>query len=184
MPRSGTSIPNLSWNWKPLRKSVDITDTKDEDKVRIHRSNSQKRHICPLDEISADSYQTICLGNMSTSALRNPFYNTITTSQTQHWLRLEEAILELFERSGPVLLRAGTLIGIHEHVRHLLDSNIGSFVYDRYNSHMLKKGMTILRERLNLMPNIIDGLCDIWTQFYSNILPNLDSILFRVKAKV
>ncbi|CAG2101430.1 unnamed protein product [Medioppia subpectinata] len=178
--KSGTSIPNLSWNWKPFTKSVETADIS-EDKVRTHRSNSQKRQNNPLDEISEDSYKTICLGDMST--MKSPMYHNITLSQTQHWMRLEEAILEIFERSGPLLLRSGSLVSIHEHVRHLLDSNIGSFVYDRYNRHILKKGMAILRQKLVLKANLIDGLCDIWVQFYSNILPALDSILYRVKAK-
>ncbi len=119
--------------------------------------------------------------------------------------------MELFNKSGEVLLPSGVLATIHQHVRNLLDSNIGSFVYDRYKvgiifrprkrfhfykknnilvlvsyfffqSRMLCRGMSILKDRINANQDFIEGLGEIWDYFFSTILPALDCILFRVKV--
>jgi hypothetical protein len=59
--------------------------------------------------------------------------------------------VELFTKSGEVLLPNGALATIHQHVRNLLDSNIGSFVYDRYkvciiSKKFLKKTLQFLKK--------------------------------------
>lgn len=177
MPRKGTSIPNFSLNWKPLRKTLDNNST-DEYKDLIRSTGVQRRPFNKDIEVNSECYQTICLGNISQTQFKSSI-----SSQSRDWNGLEKAILDVFKESGQVLLRTTSLAAIHENVRSLLDSNIGSFVYDRYKSQMLKKGMALLRDKINSCDYFMEGLSEHWTQFYSNILPALDCILFRVKAK-
>ena len=202
MPRKSTSIPNFSLNWKPLRKSLETSDSNKRKSsapspvigvgsaatspltVRgdtvCHSTATQRRPFNTDLETSTDAYQTICngyIGNIS------QFKSLMSSKSSNDWLSLEKVILDVFNETGQVLLGAGTLATVHENVRNLLESNIGSFVYDRYQSQMLKKGMALIRDRVTDGYDLIDSLCDNWRQFYSNILPALDCILFRVKAK-
>ncbi|XP_054159470.1 proline-rich protein 5-like [Oppia nitens] len=190
MSKNKTSLSNIK-NWRHLRKSVDATNTSvdstannnnnnssNEVKARTQRSNSQKRlTFSPFEDISPEYNRTICLGNISVVS------SGVSISQAHDWLGLENTVIQVFEGSGVVLLNANQLSDVHRNVKNLLDSNIGSFVYDRYKSQMLKKGMTLLKERVNLMTNLMDGLSNIWIHFYTNILPTLDAILYRVKPK-
>ena len=180
-PRKGTSIPNSSLNWKPLRKLLDSTDLRSNNSVKEVRSSSvQRRSIHSSADLSHShsNYQTICLGDVNQTQFKSSI-----SSQSQDWIGVENAVLEVFQESGAILLRSDTLANVHENVRNLLESNIGSFVYDRFKSQMLKKGMAILRDKINGSHHFMDGLCQLWSQFFSNILPALDCILFRVKSK-
>lgn len=206
MPKKSSSIPNFSVNWKPLRKSLETSDSYKRkssapapigtasslgsvssgpdalQRDAVCRSTAIQRRAFNADlDMSTDAYQTICngyIGNIS------QFKSLMSSSKSSNdWLSLEKVILDVFNETGQVMLGAGTLAAVHENVRNLLDSNIGSFVYDRYQSQMLKKGMAVIRDRVLNGYDLITCLCDNWQQFYSNILPALDCILFRVKAK-
>lgn len=165
-------VKNLSWNWNLFGK-----DGVEDNEIKVRRTSSQRPPNGPPSDFSTGSYHTICVGNIA------QFKSTISSNQTQDWLSLENSIVELFNKSGEVLIPNGALVHIHQHVRNLLDSNIGSFVYDRYKSQMLRKGMSILKNKITQNIDFIEGLGETWIYFFSSILPALDCILFRVKAK-
>ncbi len=73
--------------------------------------------------------------------------------------------MELFNKSGEVLLPSGELATIHQHVRNLLDSNIGSFVYDRYKVCIIFRA----RKRFNFYKK-------------NNILVLMSRIIFRAEC--
>lgn len=51
------------------------------------------------------------------------------------YFSLESSIVDLFNNCENTFLPTGSLAQLHKHVSKLLDSSIGSFVYDRFKVH-------------------------------------------------
>jgi hypothetical protein len=61
----------------------------------------------------------------------------------------------------------------------LLETEVGQFISDSYQDHILKKCMIILRHDLRGLKGaeLLEKLAEVWTQFFTQILPTLEMIL-------
>ncbi|KAI1301641.1 Proline-rich protein 5-like [Halotydeus destructor] len=132
--------------------------------------------------------------NRSLSVLLTPEFNSFLENESQtlglqssrkKWHSLERGMLGLFEKTNIPLLEPGQLKQMHENVRKVLDSKLGPFLYDSYKTKILPQGMERLRTRLgsNDEKNLLSVLVQIWRFYFTEIMPTLDAILYRVKCK-
>ena len=96
------------------------------------------------------------------------------------WKSLITSILYLFNKKK---LRRLELDILHEKVRNVCNSDrIGPFIVEYYQDSILKKGMIVLRENIKEKKGseLLEWLADVWTQFYTNILPTILAIFYPI----
>jgi len=98
------------------------------------------------------------------------------------WNSLIKSILYLFNKKKLLRLELDIL---HEKVRNVCNSKIGPFIVEYYQDSILKKGMIVLRENIKEKKGneLLERLADVWTQFYTNILPTLLAIFYPIQGQ-
>ncbi|KAL5487403.1 hypothetical protein EMCRGX_G019997 [Ephydatia muelleri] len=76
------------------------------------------------------------------------------------------------------------LSGLNEKLSNLVKSEVGQFIGELYEEH-LKKCMIILRQDLMEQSGtiLLEKLSDIWSQFYTSILPTLQVIFAPIQLR-
>lgn len=99
-----------------------------------------------------------------------PQTKSIDAFRDDDWKSLINSILYLFHKKKLLKLELDIL---HEKVRNVCNSKIGSNIVKYYQDSILKKGMIVLRENIKEKKGgeLLERLADVWTQFYTNILP-------------
>ncbi|XP_075044430.1 proline-rich protein 5-like isoform X2 [Mixophyes fleayi] len=69
--------------------------------------------------------------------------------------------------------------------RHLLKSELGSFITDYFQNQLLSKGMAFMEEKVKLYEgeNRIMILSELWDHFFTEILPTLQAIFYPVQGQ-
>lgn len=99
------------------------------------------------------------------------------------WNSLIKSILILFNKKKLLRLELDIL---HEKVRNVCNSSkIGPCIVEYYQDSILKKGMIVLRETIKEKKGseLLERLADVWTQFYTNILPTLLAIFYPIHGQ-
>lgn len=105
-----------------------------------------------------------------------------TVVRDDDWNSLVKSILYLFNKKKLFKVELDVL---HEKVRNVMNSKIGSNIVEHYKDFMLKKGMIVLREAIKERRgnDLLEKLADVWTQFYTNILPTLLAIFYPIHGQ-
>ena len=98
------------------------------------------------------------------------------------WNSLIKSILYLFNKKKLVRLELDIL---HEKLRNVCNSKIGPFIVEYYQDSILKKGMIVLRENIREKKGneLLERLAEVWSQFYTNILPTLLAIFYPIHGQ-
>lgn len=105
--------------------------------------------------------------------------------QKLEWESISGAVNRLFElKRYPEL--AHRLHELNEKVRAISKSELGQFIGEYYLDHILAPCMEKLGSELagETGAGLVSKLTDIWTQFYTSILPTLLAIFASVQVSV
>jgi hypothetical protein len=102
----------------------------------------------------------------------------LNSIKNEDWKNVQSAITKLFQMRKLTEL-SQDLPGLHERLNKLLETEVGQFISDSYQDHILKKCMIILRHDLRGLKGaeLLEKLSEVWTQFFTQILPTLEMIL-------
>ena len=80
---------------------------------------------------------------------------------------------------------AAKLPVLNDKLSQLSHSEVGPFLGEFYQNHVLKKCMIILRQELveEKGETLIKKLATVWSQFYTSILPTLQAIFAPVQVE-
>lgn len=99
------------------------------------------------------------------------------------WKSIQDAVTKLFQMKKYPDLSA-ELSQLNEKLSNLLKSDVGQFIGELYEEH-LKKCTIILRQELleESGATLLEKLSDVWSQFYTSILPTLQVIFAPVQLR-
>ncbi|XP_046556197.1 proline-rich protein 5-like isoform X2 [Haliotis rubra] len=94
---------------------------------------------------------------------------------------IQAAIVQLFQRKK---LKENELGILQENVRYLAGTEAGPLILDYYKDQLLKKGMVIMRESIknDRGTDLMKKLGETWDYFYTEILPDLQAVLYPLKT--
>ncbi|XP_043938767.1 proline-rich protein 5-like [Protopterus annectens] len=103
-------------------------------------------------------------------------------SSNSAWNSVQTAVIKVFQ--GRELL-SNELYTLNENIRHLLKSELGSFITDYFQNQLLAKGLMLLKEKAILCEgdSRIGILSEIWDNFFTEILPTLQAIFYPVQGQ-
>ncbi|XP_056383875.1 proline-rich protein 5-like isoform X6 [Hyla sarda] len=98
------------------------------------------------------------------------------------WNSVQSAVINVFKGGG---LQANELYSLNENVRHLLKSELGSFITDYFQNQLLAKGLAFMEEKVRLYEgeNRVLILSELWDRFFTEILPTLQAIFYPVQGQ-
>lgn len=102
-----------------------------------------------------------------------------------NWLSLLGSITKLFQlRKMPDIVRE--LPELNVKITKFSKSDIGPFLGEYYQDQILKKCMIILREDIREESGnvLLKKLAEVWTQFFTSILPTLQAIFATVEHQI
>ncbi|XP_075423667.1 proline-rich protein 5-like [Ascaphus truei] len=124
---------------------------------------------------------------MSSPALSDlpRFYATrqaVQLSSSTMWNSVQTAVINVFKGGG---LQANELYSLNEGVRHLLKSELGSFVTDYFQNQLLVKGLIVMEDKIKLYEggDRLGILAELWDHFFTEILPTLQAIFYPVQGQ-
>ncbi|XP_053305573.1 proline-rich protein 5-like [Spea bombifrons] len=124
---------------------------------------------------------------MSSPALSDlpRFYANRQTAQLNSstvWNSVQTAVINVFKGGG---LQANELYSLNESVRHLLKSELGSFITDYFQNQLLSKGLVLMEEKVKLYEgeNRVAIISELWDHFFTEILPTLQAIFYPVQGQ-
>ncbi|CAH2325781.1 proline-rich 5-like isoform X1 [Pelobates cultripes] len=124
---------------------------------------------------------------MSSPALSDlpRFYANRQTAQLNSstvWNSVQSAVINVFKGGG---LQSNELYSLNESVRHLLKSELGSFITEYFQNQLLSKGLVLMEEKVKLYEgeNRIAIISELWDHFFTEILPTLQAIFYPVQGQ-
>ncbi|XP_073514242.1 proline-rich protein 5-like isoform X1 [Phyllobates terribilis] len=98
------------------------------------------------------------------------------------WNSVQNAVINVFKGGG---LQANELYSLNENIRHLLKSELGSFITDYFQNQLLSKGLAFMEEKVKLYEgeNRVLILSELWDHFFTEILPTLQAIFYPVQGQ-
>uniref|UniRef100_A0A8C5MQA9 Low density lipoprotein receptor class A domain containing 3 n=1 Tax=Leptobrachium leishanense TaxID=445787 RepID=A0A8C5MQA9_9ANUR len=124
---------------------------------------------------------------MSSPALSDlpRFYASRQTTQLNSstvWNSVQTAVINVFKGGG---LQPNELYSLNESVRHLLKSELGSFITEYFQNQLLSKGLVLMEEKVKLYEgeNRIAIISELWDHFFTEILPTLQAIFYPVQGQ-
>ncbi|KAM4722193.1 proline-rich protein 5-like [Rhinophrynus dorsalis] len=106
----------------------------------------------------------------------------VQLSSSTMWNSVQTAVINVFRGGG---LQPNELYSLNESVRHLLKSELGSFITDYFQNQLLSKGLAFMEEKVKLYEgeNRIAILSELWDHFFTEILPTLQAIFYPVQGQ-
>lgn len=103
-------------------------------------------------------------------------------SSNSAWNSVQTAVLKVFQEGE---LLNNELYTLNENIRHLLKSELGSFITDYFQNQLLAKGLLLLKEKVIHCEgdSRIVILSEIWDHFFTEILPTLQAIFYPVQGQ-
>ncbi|XP_007903018.1 proline-rich protein 5-like [Callorhinchus milii] len=98
------------------------------------------------------------------------------------WNSVQKAVIKVFQGGS---LQDNELFSLNENIRQLLKSELGPFITDYFQNHLLSKGLSILEERVqgNEGERLLEALTENWDNFFTEILPTLQAIFYPVQGQ-
>ncbi|XP_063802357.1 proline-rich protein 5-like [Pseudophryne corroboree] len=106
----------------------------------------------------------------------------IQLNSSAMWNSVQSAVINVFKGGG---LQDNELYSLNESVRHLLKSELGSFITDYFQNQLLSKGLAFMEEKVKLYEgeNRVMILSELWDHFFTEILPTLQAIFYPVQGQ-
>ncbi|XP_078000362.1 proline-rich protein 5-like [Glandiceps talaboti] len=158
---NGVETPELG---RPRRKSAAVST------MPQHSDIGRRRSLLPSLESSVSHF----LSSQKTIRIHG--------LADEEWQGLLYSITAVFEHRK---IEPTDLYELHQKIRIVLKSEISTFLGEYYNTHLLKKGMHFLREEVHRKADgcgMIIALSDMWVDFFSTMLPQLQAILNPVQT--
>lgn len=98
------------------------------------------------------------------------------------WNSVHKAVIKVFQGGS---LQDNELYSLNENIRQLLKSELGPFITDYFQNHLLSKGLILMEEKMRVCEgeNILEVLTRIWDNFFTEILPMLQAIFHPVQGQ-
>ncbi|XP_059831450.1 proline-rich protein 5-like isoform X1 [Hypanus sabinus] len=98
------------------------------------------------------------------------------------WNSVHKAVIKVFQGGS---LQDNELYSLNENIRQLLKSELGPFITDYFQNHLLSKGLILMEEKMRVCEgeNLLEALTRIWDHFFTEILPMLQAIFYPVQGK-
>ncbi|KAM4617973.1 proline-rich protein 5-like isoform 1-T3 [Discoglossus pictus] len=103
-------------------------------------------------------------------------------SSSAMWNSVQTAVINVFKGGG---LQANELHSLNESVRHLLKSELGSFITEYFQNQLLTRGLAFMEEKVKLYEgeNRMAIISEVWDHFFTEILPTLQAIFYPVQGQ-
>ncbi|XP_072128329.1 proline-rich protein 5-like isoform X2 [Mobula birostris] len=97
------------------------------------------------------------------------------------WNSVHKAVIKVFQGGS---LQDNELYYLNENIRQLLKSELGPFITDYFQNHLLSKGLILMEEKMRVCEgeNLLEALTRIWDHFFTEILPMLQAIFYPVQG--
>ncbi|XP_072905272.1 proline-rich protein 5-like isoform X2 [Hemitrygon akajei] len=97
------------------------------------------------------------------------------------WNSVHKAVIKVFQGGS---LQDNELYSLNENIRQLLKSELGPFITDYFQNHLLSKGLILMEEKMRVCEgeNLLEALTRIWDHFFTEILPMLQAIFYPVQG--
>ncbi|KAG9468628.1 hypothetical protein GDO78_022296 [Eleutherodactylus coqui] len=107
---------------------------------------------------------------------------SVQLNSSAMWNSVQNAVINVFKGGG---LQANELYSLNENIRHLLKSELGSFITDYFQNQLLAKGLAFMEEKIKLYEgeNRVLILSELWDHFFTEILPTLQAIFYPVQGQ-
>ncbi|XP_071975140.1 proline-rich protein 5-like [Engystomops pustulosus] len=107
---------------------------------------------------------------------------SVQLNSSAMWNSVQNAVINVFKGGG---LQANELYSLNENIRHLLKSELGSFITDYFQNQLLSKGLALMEEKVKLYEgeNRVLILSELWDHFFMEILPTLQAIFYPVQGQ-
>jgi len=105
------------------------------------------------------------------------------STKTEEWVSIQMAIINLFQGQE---METNELAYLHKQVSVILHSNARHFLFEYYQTQLLRQGMAVLNAHISKEKDLMkmfQTLEETWEHFFANTLPMLQSIMFAVKCK-
>ncbi|XP_067902058.1 proline-rich protein 5-like isoform X5 [Heterodontus francisci] len=98
------------------------------------------------------------------------------------WNSVHKAVIKVFQGGS---LQDNELYSLNENIRQLLKSELGPFITDYFQNHLLSKGLILLEEKVRVCEgeNLLEALTRSWDHFFTEILPMLQAIFYPVQGQ-
>ncbi|KAL4622660.1 proline-rich protein 5-like [Arapaima gigas] len=141
-----------------------------------------------------------CVGQQAMGSLRRPrprfmsspvltdlprFYASAPSLQLSNasvWNSVQSAVIKVFQGGG---LQTNELFTLNESIRWLLKTELGSFIAEYFQNQLLNKGLVYILEKIQLYEgeSQLLILSEMWTRFFTEILPTLQAIFYPVQGQ-
>ncbi|XP_053576494.1 proline-rich protein 5-like [Bombina bombina] len=107
---------------------------------------------------------------------------TVQPSSSAMWNSVQTAVINVFKGGG---LQANELYSLNEFIRHLLKSELGSFITEYFQNQLLTRGLSFMEEKVKLYEdeNRIAIIAELWDHFFTEILPTIQAIFYPVQGQ-
>ncbi|XP_072374957.1 proline-rich protein 5-like isoform X1 [Scyliorhinus torazame] len=98
------------------------------------------------------------------------------------WNSVHKAVIKVFQGGS---LQDNELYCLNENIRQLLKSELGPFITDYFQNHLLSKGLILMEEKVRVCEgeNLLEALTRSWDNFFTEILPMLQAIFYPVQGQ-
>ncbi|XP_072447899.1 proline-rich protein 5-like [Chiloscyllium punctatum] len=98
------------------------------------------------------------------------------------WNSVHKAVIRVFQGGS---LQDNELFSLNENIRQLLKSELGPFITDYFQNHLLSKGLVLMEEKVRVCEgeNLLEALTNSWDNFFTEILPMLQAIFYPVQGQ-
>ncbi|XP_018621092.1 proline-rich protein 5-like [Scleropages formosus] len=107
---------------------------------------------------------------------------SLQLSNASVWNSVQSAVIKVFQGGG---LQTNELFTLNESIRWLLKTELGSFITEYFQNQLLNKGLVYILEKIQLYEgeNQLLILSEMWTRFFTEILPTLQAIFYPVQGQ-
>ncbi|XP_045894374.1 proline-rich protein 5-like isoform X1 [Micropterus dolomieu] len=110
---------------------------------------------------------------------------SLQLSNTSVWNSVQSAVIKVFQGGA---LQTNELFTLNESIRWLLKTEMGSFITDYFQNQLLTRGLSEVLDQVLLHSGEMGddqlvALADMWSRFFTEILPTLQAIFYPVQGQ-